>query len=177
LGSELGEKVLGQDYGGEETARTRSSVNETAEAAALRREATDCTDQTINQHQQKYDLEAREAKLQMIQPLIPSVKELQALGVTFDLLIPYLMTVNEKAVTENIDLKTAAYNIVHDFREYRDLESLHKSVEKARQQPEVLQAFTVQKQAAVATVMNEFAAGRFFRKRDCRTNRIRRQME
>jgi len=133
------------------------------------------TRQSIDQ--QKYDLEAREAKLQSIQLLIPSVKELQAMGVTFDLLIPYLMTVNEKAVTENIDLKTAAYNIVHDFREYRDLESLHKSVEKARQQPEVLQAFTVQKQAAVATVMNEFAAGRFFRKRDCRTNRIRRQME
>jgi hypothetical protein len=42
-------------------------------------------------------------------PAQESVKELQAMGVTFDLLIPYLMTVNEKAVTENIDLKTAAY--------------------------------------------------------------------
>ena len=121
-------------------------------------------------------LKARGAKLQSIQPLIPLVRELQALGVTFDLLIPYLMTVNEKAVTENIDLKTVAYKIVHDFREYRDLESLHKSVEKVKQQLEVLQAFTVQKQAAAAAVMNLQLAG-FFRKRDCRTNRIGRQME
>jgi len=47
-------------------------------------------------------LKARGAKLQSIQPLIPSVRELQAMGITFDLLIPYLMTVNEKAVTKNI---------------------------------------------------------------------------
>jgi len=48
---------------------------------------------------------------------------------------------------------------VHDFREYRDLESLHKSVEKVKQQLEVLQAFTVQKQAAAAAVMNLQLAG------------------
>ena len=62
--------------------------------------------------------------------MIPSVKELQTIGVTFDLLILYLMTVNEKAVMENIDPKTAAYNIELDFREYRNLGTLQRRIEE-----------------------------------------------
>jgi hypothetical protein len=37
-------------------------------------------------------------------------------------------TLNEKAVAEKVDLKTAAYNLVHDLRDYRQLGSLHKAV-------------------------------------------------
>jgi len=40
--------------------------------------------------QQKYDLEAREAKLQSILSLIPSGKELQSSGITFDVIIRYV---------------------------------------------------------------------------------------
>jgi hypothetical protein len=109
--------------------------------------------------QQRHDLEVRENRLQEVEPLIPSVKQLQSMGITFDLMFPYIETINEKAVTENLDLKTAAYNLAHDLREYRQLGSLHKSIEKAKQQLSVLDAFTAQNQAAVTTVMNLQLAG------------------
>ena len=76
------------------------------------------------------DLEARESKLQSILPLVPSCRELQAFGITFDLLFPYLLSINEKATTENIDQKSAAQDIAQILRAYRNLESLQRCVEK-----------------------------------------------
>jgi hypothetical protein len=110
-------------------------------------------------NQQEYDLKAREAKLAEIEPLIPSIKEFQNIGVTFDLVLSYMMAINEKSALENIDPKTAAYNIVHDFRDYRLLGSLRKAVEKAEQQLSALNAFTTQKQQAIMTLMNLQLAG------------------
>jgi len=45
---ELAKKILGQDYGGEKTAGTGHSINGIAETRAREKEATDCTDQTID---------------------------------------------------------------------------------------------------------------------------------
>jgi hypothetical protein len=84
--------------------------------------------------QQKYDLQLRESKLVELEPLIPSVKQLQNMGVTFDLILPYMETINETAVVKSIDLKAAAYNLAHDLREYRQLGSLQKCVEQVKQQ-------------------------------------------
>jgi hypothetical protein len=82
-------------------------------------------------------LKAREVKLNEklneIEPLLPSVRELQSAGITFDIIIPYVMVINEKSVLENVDLKAAAYDIVHSLREYRDLGSLRRAIEKAEQ--------------------------------------------
>ena len=68
-------------------------------------------------------------------------------------------TLNEKAVAENIDLKTAAYNLAHDLRDYRQLGSLHKGVEQTKRQLSILDAFTAQKQQAMTTLMNLQLAG------------------
>jgi hypothetical protein len=74
-------------------------------------------------------------------------------------MFPYMETLNEKAVVEKVDLKTAAYNLAHDLREYRQLGSLHKCVEQAQKQLAVLNAFTAQKEQAITTLMNLQLAG------------------
>ena len=58
--------------------------------------------------QRNNDLKAREARLKEIEHLIPSVKELQSNGITFDLILPYIIAINEKSVFEKIDVKRAA---------------------------------------------------------------------
>ena len=107
-----------------------------------------------NLDSRKSELEAREAKLQSVLPLVPSVRELQAIGVTFDMLFSYLMSVNEKAVTEGIEQKSAAREIAQILRAYRNLESLQKAVEKAEQQLKSLQVFSAAKNQAITTLLN-----------------------
>jgi hypothetical protein len=97
--------------------------------------------------QQKYDLEVRENRLVEIEPLIPSVKQLQGYGISFELILPYMQTIEDKAVAENIDIKTAVYGLAEELREYRQF-----GVERAKQELGVLNAFTAQKQQA--TLMN-----------------------
>ena len=55
---------------------------------------------------QKYDLEVRQNKMIEYESLIPSARELRNCGITLELILPYLSVINEKAVAENIDIKT-----------------------------------------------------------------------
>jgi hypothetical protein len=57
------------------------------------------------------------------------------------------------------NLKTAAYNLIHDLKNYRELGSLRRGVEEAKKQFEDFQNFTLQKQQAVITLMNLQLAG------------------
>ena len=66
--------------------------------------------------------------------LIPSARELRNCGITLGLILPYLSAINEKAVAENIDLKTSANNLVNDIREYRQLGTLQNSIKQVKQQ-------------------------------------------
>jgi len=104
-------------------------------------------------------LEAREVKLQSILPLIPSAKELQSARITFDLIIPYISAFHERSVLQDVDLKTAAYSIAQIIRHHRQLESLQKGVEQAKQQLTVLETFTVQKQQAITALIHLDQAG------------------
>jgi hypothetical protein len=72
-----------------------------------------------------------------------------------------LPALNEKAVAENIDLKTTAYNLAHELRDYRQLGSLQKGIEQAKQQLAILDAFTAQKQQAHGN-FDESTVGWFF---------------
>src|SRR5262249_49026344 len=90
---------------------------------------------------------------------IPIARQLQELSLGFDDIIPWIEMIREKAHIENIDLKTAAYNVTHELREYRQLGSLHKRVQQVKQQLAVLDAFTAQKQQAITTLMNLQLAG------------------
>jgi hypothetical protein len=50
--------------------------------------------------------------------LLPSVRELQNAGITFDLIMPYIIAINEKSVLEKIDVKAAAYKIIDELKDY-----------------------------------------------------------
>lgn len=113
--------------------------------------------------QREHDLEAREAKLNEklneIRPLIPSVKELQNAGVTFDLIMPYVLAINEKSALEGINLKEAAYNMMQDFREYRNLMTLRRTIENAEKKLSALGKTIRQNQQAITTLMKLQAMG------------------
>jgi len=49
--------------------------------------------------------------------------------------------------------------LLRDFREYRDLGSLRRAIEKAEEKLSALDAFTTQKQQAITTLMNLHMAG------------------
>jgi hypothetical protein len=128
--------------------------------------------------QQKYDLEVRQNKMIEYESLIPSARELRNCGISLELILPYLSAINEKAVGENIDLKTAANNLVndiqeyrqlglktaannlvYDIREYRQLGTLQNFIKQVKQQLSVLNAFNEQQKLAVTTLINLQLAG------------------
>lgn len=112
-----------------------------------------------NINQQKHDLEAREAKLLELGPLIPSARQLQGYGIGIDEFLPWIETVHEKAEAEKIDVKSAAYNVVQELRLYRQPGGLQKQYQLTTQQLAVLNTFTAQKQQAITTLMNLQLAG------------------
>jgi len=107
-----------------------------------------------NIEQQKRDLEVRENRLIEYEPLIPSVKELQDWGITFTIIFPYIMAIHQKAIEENIDLKTSASNLVHDIRENRRLGTLQSTIKHLEERVSALNELNTQKQVAVVTHMN-----------------------
>jgi hypothetical protein len=107
-----------------------------------------------NIEQQKRDLKVMENRLIEYEPLIPSVKELQDWGITFTIIFPYIMAIHQKAIEENIDLKTSASNLVHDIRENRRLETLQSTIKHLEERVSALNELNTQKQAAVVTLMN-----------------------
>jgi hypothetical protein len=109
--------------------------------------------------QQKYDLEVRQNKMIEYESLIPSARELRNCGISLELILPYLSAINEKAVAENIDLKTSANNLVYDIREYRQLGTLQSTINRVKEQLSVLNAFNEQQILAVTTLINLQLAG------------------
>jgi len=80
-------------------------------------------------------------------------------GISLELILPYLSAINEKAVAENIDLKTSANNLVNDIQEYRQLGTLQNTIKHVKQQLSALDTFNTQKQQAIMTLMNLQLAG------------------
>ena len=80
-------------------------------------------------------------------------------GISLELILPYLSAINEKAVAEKIDLKTAANNLVYDIREYRQLGTLQSTIKRVKEQLSVLNAFNEQQKLAVTTLINLQLAG------------------
>jgi len=74
-------------------------------------------------------------------------------------LIEYISAINERAVAENIDIKTPANNLVYNIREYRQLGTLQNTIKHVKQQLSVFDTFNTQKQAAIMTLMNLLLAG------------------
>src|SRR5215471_6053063 len=135
----------------------RLSIQQDKEILARRKKYLEDAKKEIDQA--RNDLDVREIKILQVEPLLPIARQLQELSLGFDDIIPWIEMIREKAHIENIDLKTAAYNVTHELREYRQLGSLHKRVQQVKQQLAVLDAFTAQKQQAITTLMNLQLAG------------------
>jgi hypothetical protein len=105
------------------------------------------------------DLRGREAKIKEIEPLLPSVRELQENGITFDIVLPYVLAINERSALENINLKAAAYNMMEEFRALRTLENIRIVIDKAETYSKALGNSIRQKEAAIATLVNLKAMG------------------
>lgn len=104
--------------------------------------------------QRENNLKTREDKLKEAAPLLPSVRELQSAGITFNTLIPYIMAINEKSALDGIDLKKAAYDMMDEIKDYRALGTLKRGIEEAKKHFEDMQNFTIQKQQALMTLMD-----------------------
>src|SRR5215469_2640092 len=109
--------------------------------------------------QQKNDLEVRQNKMIEYESLIPSARELRNCGITLELILPYLSAINERALAEVMDLKTAANNLVNDIQEYRQLGTLQSIIKRVKEQLSVLNAFNEQQKLAVTTLINLQLAG------------------
>ena len=98
----------------------------------------------------KDDLEAREARLHEIEnkyhdmlSLLPMAKQLQDKGIDFDLFHPWKEAIYECAVTEKIDLRTAAYTITEELKLHRQFGGLQKSIQQAQQRLLALSMLTM----------------------------------
>ncbi|MGC2569982.1 MAG: hypothetical protein WA364_00610 [Candidatus Nitrosopolaris sp.] len=88
----------------------------------------------------KDELGAREVRLLEIEnnyrdvlSLLPMAKQLQDKGIDFDLFLPWKEAIYECAVTEKIDLRTAAYRVTEELKLHRQFGGLQKSIQQAQQ--------------------------------------------
>lgn len=100
------------------------------------------------------DLKVREAQVREIEPLIPSIKELQSKGLTLDLLMPIMMIIEGKASSEGLDLKTAAYNLTQDPEIYKTSMELHNTIKMLKQQVITLDTLAKGKEAVLTTLIS-----------------------
>ena len=80
-------------------------------------------------------------------------KQLQDIGIGFDLALPWIETIHEKAEAWKMDLRTASYRVAQDLRLYRQVDSLQKSIHQMQQRFAMLTMLTIQKERALTVLM------------------------
>jgi hypothetical protein len=90
-----------------------------------------------------------------VEPFLPVARRLQDLKMGLEEAIPWLETIVEKAESERIDEKTAAYRVAAELRFYRQFAGIQKAIEQAKQQLSVLDMFT---EATGFVNIDEFAS-------------------
>lgn len=65
--------------------------------------------------EQKSNLKNREAKVAEVESLAPSVRQLQQMNISFNMIQSYILLVNERAVLGNIDTRKAALSLSHEL--------------------------------------------------------------
>jgi hypothetical protein len=91
---------------------------------------------------QNNDLKARQEKFKDVESLIPSLKEIQRWGVTFDVIFSYVLLCHYKSVELNVDLRTATHNVSQIIQGVRDVDTLNTAAEMARKQVEAIAPLT-----------------------------------
>ena len=85
-------------------------------------------------------------------PLVPSVRELQAFGITFDVIITYVSACHEKSVLQNVDLKTAGVLVAQELRLNRQFGGIQRQIEIAQVQLKMLNTISAQKEKALSVL-------------------------
>jgi hypothetical protein len=104
--------------------------------------------------EQKRNLEAREAKLHEVKDLIPSAKVLKEIGFDFSQANSWLEAIKGKAEQEGLDLRTAAWGLVEDLRNWREVGGLRKAIARQKQQLDLLCLATDQQKEAIGIIVD-----------------------
>jgi transposase-like protein len=104
--------------------------------------------------EQKRNIEAREAKISEVRDLIPSAQQLKEMGALFSQVQAFIYCVREKAASQMIDERTAAWNIVKDLELYNVIGGLQKAVAEKSTQLNLLSTTLEQQKSAIATLVH-----------------------
>src|SRR5215472_15491580 len=104
--------------------------------------------------EQKRNLEAREAKLHEVKDLIPSAKVLKEIGFDFSQANSWLEAIKGKADQEGLDLRTAAWGLVEDLRNWTEVGGLRKAIAQQKQQLDLLCLATDQQKQAIGIIVD-----------------------
>src|SRR5215472_17207607 len=104
--------------------------------------------------EQKRNLETREAKLHEVKDLIPSTKVLKEIGFDFSQANSWLEAIKGKAEQEGLDLRTAAWGLVEDLRNWTEVGGLRKAIAQQKQQLDLLCLATDQQKQAIGTIVD-----------------------
>jgi hypothetical protein len=107
----------------------------------------------------RYNLEIREQRLLEVEPFLPMAKQLRDMSLGFEEMIPWVAAIQEKAVLEKIDIKTAASDIAKTIRSFRQLETLQNAIEQSQKQLMSINVAIGQRHQVISTLINLQNAG------------------
>jgi len=89
---------------------------------------------------------------------VPAAQYLKSCGATPELLLPFISVIQQEALSEGIDLKTAVTKLTQELNDYRQLGTLQNAITILNQQLTALSDLTTEKQHAM-TLLNLKASG------------------
>jgi len=102
----------------------------------------------------QYDLTARESRILESEPFLPLARQLQEMKLALEDALPWIETIREEAEAENVDIRTTAINVAQELRLYRQSGGIHKQIERANQELTLINMATIQKQHALAVLID-----------------------
>ena len=100
------------------------------------------------------DLAVRESRVIAVEPLLPLARQLWESKIGFDLLLPWIETIREKAQTENVSMDTAAISVAQEIRNYRHVGGVSKCLQQIQNQILILDTLYMHKQQAIGILMD-----------------------
>jgi hypothetical protein len=99
------------------------------------------------------DLAVRESRVIAVEHLLPFARQLWESKIGFDLLLPWVETIYEKAQVENIAMDVAALSVASELRTYRQLGGVQKGLQQIQNQILILDTLCMHKQEAITVLM------------------------
>jgi len=109
--------------------------------------------------QRESNLKDRENRVFEAEPFLSVAKQLQNLGMGMEEALPWIETIWEKAEAENVDIRTTAINVAQELRLYRQSGGIRKQIERAHQELALVNMATIQKQQAIAVLIDSLNRG------------------